>query len=284
MKSYSRPILALLVLATGVAKAETALDFYNDALADSSHSAQHELLLHLTLDDCRSFADVKDWDGFDAMIERVRRQTIPQDFDVLESELREHFGWCVDLLSSFENKDEYDEVEADWLKKSASHGSSLAQLIHHDRQEFWYFMYEEGVKRGWDIRPVEEPAAVDYDSLLKFAVAEAFDHGNDRLKQAAMSLVQGKFRRDEAEAVGIFGYQIATREQDHGINVLRASTNERPWDYLYCEYHRFCTDSRYVGKMTEHFTRREIETFITTAKFYEACIETKDWVCLGWHR
>lgn len=283
MTLLSRFIPVLFVFSAASGAAETALDIYQANLKKADHSAQAQLLLSLTLQDCRSLSDIDGQDRFESMIDEGRALGFA-DFREWESDVRGRWAWCRNLVAEFCGEG-YEDLEKEWLQKSVDGGFPLAILIDfQDRDSSWTFqraMAQSGVEVELEV--AQKPRLDHFLGLLRTSLVAAYESGEGRLKQAALYQVHVKFRRDEERIISAGGSDdpILTPQEEHELMALRSVNDEYPWEVLSCKYSRQCSEETMTEYLTKYFSDAEIQSFRETAVYYERCIEARDWVSLG---
>ena len=273
------PMLLAILALPGAA--ETALDIYEANLKEAEHSAQAQLLLSLTLQDCRSLSDIDGQDRFETMVEEVSAMGIA-DFSQWEADVRKRWAWCEDLLEKF-GGDDYGALEKAWLAKSVASGSSLGALIEFNDRLNQRSFQQSLTDFGADVDVIERPVLDDFTSHLRRALADSFESGDARLKRAALFQVHLKFRKDELSAISESdsGSRTLTPQDEHELGALRSGNQEMPWNFLTCKYSRSCTTAAFAAAIGDYFSQSQIQSFRETAEYYERCIEAGDWVSLG---
>ncbi len=203
MNIRSHALAVMLIVTSLAAHSETALEKYQDYLGEASVSPQAVLLMKLTMDDCRIVVGVENERILEARIDRARLQGL-KGFDDWERRFRERYSWC-DGLPAFVGREDYGAQQIRLLDRAVEGGSALASLIHWDYRSMDYL-----VRRGRANAVPESTDAVFPIATLRLALIEAFDHGDPRLKQAAILEVHQKLRSDEAVALGMSNSQPLT--------------------------------------------------------------------------
>ncbi|EAQ98777.2 hypothetical protein [Congregibacter litoralis] len=282
MQSIHRTLLLICLIAASPVNAKNALDEYNGLRKEAEHSSLAQLKLKLILDDCKSLLGIADSQEFEAMVESVKANN-DDFFDEWEVDVRRQYDKCGTLITSFKSEEGYSAQRRRWLQKSVKGGSVLAKLIALDEESKRYTFNRQLRSKGLTEEVVEKPCMDNFEELLCGALSEAYEHGDQRLKQAAIFQVHRKFRYDESAAIGASDYEVISAEHEHALRALRSETDELPWEYLSCKYSQACTIKMFADHLLEGYGITEIDDVVAIADYYERCITAKDWVALGLH-